>query len=910
MTRSMTSTSARRLSGERIDDDVHAETGVVDTVESLVLGMVAPLRTVVLVAVEHPDAITAHDRLELRVNQVISPAVQLVARVRRPVRELEERRVQLVSSRNRDELSRRAFDLLGDGLVKRAVDVVVVIIDEEESATVDELAQVVALGLREAHRQVSGQEQKRVPEDVRRQERHHHTGRRHGDRRVARDGVDDVGGHQRGRIPVAGFVLCGGKHELAHREPRQCGSESLAVIAGPNERRKVASSLSALRPLRNTSAACAAASVAAAGMLPSRSIRSRRSESAAAAGSVVDNATTRAKRASAARATPVAGARGSRASGVPFSFPCNRTRSMSTTAREGRLRRYRRSAALARWIASNALYIDGKARSGAPWFNSRLASHMKLYASSSGRLMATTGVSSPSKSRTFPAAAVAAFSAAFSSSSGVSAGRSSWFSCAWPSPWKCSPLGSSPSRAKTRSPTCFRNRDWSRPRTPDSFPKDSRERRARRLTSASVRLINIRWLRTALSASGGAAASTATESNSPALATRMVRVSEAPRAALVSSRRSKATARMWTKSPGFRFSAASDNLPVIVPDAEPSNRLSPVVPDAKVKVSPLPELTMYSKTARPRPMSSRMSAPNANVPCGVARTVSRAGSRITTAGVLSSTGSIAITRECSPACTRNAVGWAVTRQTLPRGTGISPALTSNESAPDTVRRTRLPTSARTTGGFWMDSVRRRVYGGGATWTVTLIAPATLRVDDPIRFASRETAGDSDMDATRRKAAAILAPKGTPSALRVASRVALDQSTVASERSSSGGTPPSMAVTSPYLRPGMCSSIHNETAGTVNPGPRRRRYSAVARTRPASAPIVTAATRPRKGHSNAVVASPRAAPDNALRARTTSASVRAVPATRECSVMLPAPLTPARLSGASTARRCREVQRAP
>src|SRR5688500_20218807 len=99
MTRSMTSTSARRLSGERIDDDVHAETGVVDTVESLVLGMVAPLRTVVLVAVEHPDAITAHDRLELRVNQGISPAVQLVARVRRPGREPEPRSIPPVQSR-------------------------------------------------------------------------------------------------------------------------------------------------------------------------------------------------------------------------------------------------------------------------------------------------------------------------------------------------------------------------------------------------------------------------------------------------------------------------------------------------------------------------------------------------------------------------------------------------------------------------------------------------------------------------------------------------------------------------------------------------------------------------------------------------------------------------------------------
>ena len=52
------------------------------------------------------------------------------------------------------ERADRARDLLGGRLVKGAVDVVVVVVDEEQTAALDELAQVVALGVGESHRQV------------------------------------------------------------------------------------------------------------------------------------------------------------------------------------------------------------------------------------------------------------------------------------------------------------------------------------------------------------------------------------------------------------------------------------------------------------------------------------------------------------------------------------------------------------------------------------------------------------------------------------------------------------------------------------------------------------------------------------------------------------------------------------
>src|SRR5688572_11133499 len=131
MARTTRSASRRQLSGERIDHDVHAEPRVVHAVEALVLGMLAPFGAVVLAAVQQCDAIPAHDGLELAMDEVVAPAIQFVAGVRRPIREREERRIDGVALRDIHEWTRGALDFLTDRFVEGAIDIVVVIVHEE-----------------------------------------------------------------------------------------------------------------------------------------------------------------------------------------------------------------------------------------------------------------------------------------------------------------------------------------------------------------------------------------------------------------------------------------------------------------------------------------------------------------------------------------------------------------------------------------------------------------------------------------------------------------------------------------------------------------------------------------------------------------------------------------------------------
>src|SRR5688572_33094604 len=115
---------------EGIYDDVHAEARVVDGREALVVGVIIPLRAVVLVAVENPDSIATHHCLEMLVDQIVAPAVQLVAGRRRSIIELEESIVQGMRVREIDGCRERPCHLLHRRLVKDATDVVVVIVEE------------------------------------------------------------------------------------------------------------------------------------------------------------------------------------------------------------------------------------------------------------------------------------------------------------------------------------------------------------------------------------------------------------------------------------------------------------------------------------------------------------------------------------------------------------------------------------------------------------------------------------------------------------------------------------------------------------------------------------------------------------------------------------------------------------
>src|SRR5205814_8280165 len=75
---------------EGIDHDVHAKACVVDGRETLRIRRIVPLGAVILAAVKDGDAISLHHRLQVLVHQIVAPAIQLVARRRRTVGELEE----------------------------------------------------------------------------------------------------------------------------------------------------------------------------------------------------------------------------------------------------------------------------------------------------------------------------------------------------------------------------------------------------------------------------------------------------------------------------------------------------------------------------------------------------------------------------------------------------------------------------------------------------------------------------------------------------------------------------------------------------------------------------------------------------------------------------------------------------
>ena len=77
--RALARAGAPRSARESIHDDVDAELRVVDREEPLVVRVVAPLGAIVLVAVQHGNAVPAHGGEQVRVDEVVAPPVQLVA---------------------------------------------------------------------------------------------------------------------------------------------------------------------------------------------------------------------------------------------------------------------------------------------------------------------------------------------------------------------------------------------------------------------------------------------------------------------------------------------------------------------------------------------------------------------------------------------------------------------------------------------------------------------------------------------------------------------------------------------------------------------------------------------------------------------------------------------------------------
>src|SRR6185503_6136705 len=192
----------------RVDDDVDGELRVVLAQEALVAPVVVPLAAVVLVAVEHGDAAAALDRLQVVVDDVVAPPVQLVRGLRRTVLELEEAAIDRVRRRQLRQgvVRERRAHLLFERARVEAVDVVVAIVGEEQPAGVGEAPQVLALGGTEAHQLVAGHEEERKGEQLTGSGRDDDFLVVDRDRGVLDDRVEDVGRDLRVVVPVARLV--------------------------------------------------------------------------------------------------------------------------------------------------------------------------------------------------------------------------------------------------------------------------------------------------------------------------------------------------------------------------------------------------------------------------------------------------------------------------------------------------------------------------------------------------------------------------------------------------------------------------------------------------------------------------------------------------------------------------------
>src|SRR5687767_10419065 len=84
----------------RVDDKIDRELRVVLGPEPLVLPVVVPLAAVVLVRVDDAEPAAALDAAQVGVHDVVAPAVELMAGLRRAVGELEKGAVEPVGAGN------------------------------------------------------------------------------------------------------------------------------------------------------------------------------------------------------------------------------------------------------------------------------------------------------------------------------------------------------------------------------------------------------------------------------------------------------------------------------------------------------------------------------------------------------------------------------------------------------------------------------------------------------------------------------------------------------------------------------------------------------------------------------------------------------------------------------------------
>ena len=148
-------------------------------------------------------------------HDVVAPPVQLVRCPRRTV-EAEKAPVERVRRRQRSErrVRKDRAHLLLERLRVQAVDVVVAVVGEEESAGVREGAQRLALRRGEANELVPGHEDERERRKLGRRGADDDFVLVDRDRCVLDDRIEDVGGDFRVVVPVAGVVPQTGEDEF------------------------------------------------------------------------------------------------------------------------------------------------------------------------------------------------------------------------------------------------------------------------------------------------------------------------------------------------------------------------------------------------------------------------------------------------------------------------------------------------------------------------------------------------------------------------------------------------------------------------------------------------------------------------------------------------------------------------
>lgn len=147
------------LSRQGIYHNIHPKTRIINGQETFVPEIVVPLAAVIFVAVQDADLSVDRDRFEIVVHEVVAPAVQLEGGGRRAIGKFEKTVVNrmVVGDFLQGFRAKRPGHFLLKRLGKKAVDIVVAIVDEHETAILHIPFEMVALLGRKFHQLMPAQ---------------------------------------------------------------------------------------------------------------------------------------------------------------------------------------------------------------------------------------------------------------------------------------------------------------------------------------------------------------------------------------------------------------------------------------------------------------------------------------------------------------------------------------------------------------------------------------------------------------------------------------------------------------------------------------------------------------------------------------------------------------------------------